>query len=43
MKLVTTNAAIKLKNTNVRLLDVGQWGTFNSEFGYKVAEKRLRK
>ena len=40
-----TNAAIKLKNTNVRLLDVGHTGgTFlTDEFGYKVAEKRLRK
>ena len=38
-----TNAAIKLKSTNVRLLDVGHTGgTFlTDEFGYKVAEKKL--
>jgi DMSO reductase anchor subunit len=38
-----TNAAIKSKSTNVRLLDVGHTGgTFlTDEFGYKVAEKKL--
>jgi len=38
-----TNAAIKLKNTSVRLLDVGHTGgTFlTDEFGYDVGEKRL--
>ncbi len=38
-----TNAAIKLKDTKVRLLDVGHTGgTFlTDEFGYKVAEKKL--
>ena len=38
-----TNAAIKLKSTNVRLLDVGHTGnTFlTDEFGYKVAERKL--
>ena len=40
-----TNAAIKLKNTNVRLLDVGHTGgTFlTDEFGYNVAERKLLK
>lgn len=38
-----TNAAIKFKETKVRLLDVGHTGgTFlTDEFGYKVAEKKL--
>jgi len=38
-----TNAAIKLKNTSVRLLDVGHTGgTFlTDEFGFKVKEKKL--
>ena len=38
-----TNAAVKLKSTNVRLLDVGHTGgTFlTDEFGYKVAERKL--
>ena len=38
-----TNAAIKLKSTNVRLLDVGHTGStfLTDEFGYKVAERKL--
>ena len=38
-----TNAAVKLKSTNVRLLDVGHTGgTFlTDEFGYKVAARKL--
>ena len=38
-----TNAAIKLKETNVRLLDVGHTGStfLTDEFGYKVKEKKL--
>ena len=34
---------VKLKSTNVRLLDVGHTGgTFlTDEFGYKVAERKL--
>ena len=40
-----TNAAIKLKDTNVRLLDVGHTGStfLTDEFGYKVAKRKLLK
>lgn len=40
-----TNAAIKLKSTNVRLLDVGHTGStfLTDEFGYKVAKRKLFK
>lgn len=40
-----TNAAIKLKDTNVRLLDVGHTGStfLTDEFGYKVASRKLLK
>jgi DMSO reductase anchor subunit len=40
-----TNAAIKLKSTKVRLLDVGHTGStfLTDEFGYKVAERKLFK